>query len=113
MEIKGNRKAIGGRQKEEKRFFTNHRIDIPGKGQDGIMLYLTTDGFVDQHNPRNRRYGSSRFKKFLRDHAHMEAERQGEILLEELKNHQGDEEQRDDITVIGLRIRIPSGRSMK
>ena len=82
----------------------HHWIDIPGKGQDGIMLYLTTDGFVDQHNPRNRRYGSRRFKVFLRDHAHMDVERQGEILLEELKNHQADEEQRDDITVIGLRL---------
>jgi ligand-binding sensor domain-containing protein len=47
IEIKGDRKSIGGRQKEKKHSFTNQEIDILDKNQDGIMIYLTTDGFAD------------------------------------------------------------------
>ncbi|MCP5108173.1 MAG: SpoIIE family protein phosphatase, partial [bacterium] len=98
FEIKGNRKSIGGRQKEEKRFFTNHEIEIPGQNTDGIMLYLTTDGFTDQNNPRNQKYGSQRFKDFLRGHIHLSTVGQKEAFIEELKRHRSGEEQRDDIT---------------
>ncbi|MCK4761021.1 MAG: SpoIIE family protein phosphatase [Candidatus Aminicenantes bacterium] len=104
IEIKGNRRPIGGRQKEEQRFFTGREIDILEGKEEKIMLYLTTDGFADQQNPQNHRYGSRRLKEFLRDHAHLSAAQQKEALLEELRKHQGSEEQRDDITIIGIRI---------
>jgi serine phosphatase RsbU (regulator of sigma subunit) len=104
VEIKGDRKSIGGRQREEKRFFTNHEIDILENKQEKIMLYLTTDGFADQHNPQNQKYGSRRLKKFLRDNAHLSTALQKGVLLEELKTHRANEEQRDDITIIGIRI---------
>jgi ligand-binding sensor domain-containing protein/serine phosphatase RsbU (regulator of sigma subunit) len=107
IEIKGDRKSIGGRQKEKKHSFTNHEIDILDKNQDGIMIYLTTDGFVDQQNPHNQKYGSHRLKKFLRNHAYLSPAQQKEALLEELKKHRGNEEQRDDISIIGIRIRFP------
>jgi len=42
IEIKGDRKSIGGRQKEKKRSFSNHEIEV----QHGDMIYLTSDGFV-------------------------------------------------------------------
>jgi serine phosphatase RsbU (regulator of sigma subunit) len=104
-EIKGDRKSIGGRQKEKKHTFTNHEIDFLGKNQDGIMIYLTTDGFTDQHDPRNRKYGSRQFKQFLRSIAFMPVDRQKEALLKELGKHQADEEQRDDITIIGIQLK--------
>jgi ligand-binding sensor domain-containing protein/serine phosphatase RsbU (regulator of sigma subunit) len=107
IEIKGDRKSIGGRQTEKKHSFTNHVIDILDKNQDGIMLYLTTDGFADQQNPQNQKYGTHRIKKFLRDHAYLNPAQQKEALLEELKKHQANEEQRDDITIIGISIGSP------
>jgi len=108
IEIKGDRKSIGGRQKEKKHSFTNHEIDILDKNQDGIMIYLTTDGFVDQQNPQNQKYGTHRLKKFLRDHAYLNPTQQKQALLEELKKYQGNEEQRDDISIIGIRIHFPA-----
>jgi ligand-binding sensor domain-containing protein/serine phosphatase RsbU (regulator of sigma subunit) len=108
IEIKGDRKSIGGRQKEKKHTFTNHEIDILDKNQDGIMLYLTTDGFADQQNPQNQKYGTRRLKKFLRDHAYLSPAQQKQALLEELKKHRANEEQRDDISIIGIRLRFPS-----
>jgi len=101
FEIKGDRRAIGGRQKEKRRVFTNHEIGI----QSETIIYLTTDGFVDQHNGENKKYGSLRFKKLLQDNAHLPMEQQKEVIIRELTDHRGNENQRDDITVIGIKIR--------
>jgi serine phosphatase RsbU (regulator of sigma subunit) len=100
-EIKGDSKSIGGPQKEEKRSFTNHNIDI----HPDTVIYLTTDGFADQGDPGNRKFGTRRLKTFLETHAHMDMARQKELLLLELKKHRGTEEQRDDITVIGIKLK--------
>jgi len=101
FEIKGDRRPIGGRQKEKRRVFTNHEIDI----QSETIIYLTTDGFVDQHNEENKKYGSLRFKKLLQDNAHLPMEQQKEVIMRELTDHRGNENQRDDITVIGIKIK--------
>lgn len=98
FEIKGNRKSIGGHQREDRRTFTNHEIDGP------VFLYLTTDGFTDQHNVEDKKYGSRHLKKFLRSNEHLNAILQKEALLNELRDHQSGVEQRDDITIIGIRI---------
>jgi len=101
--IKGNRKPIGGRQKEKTRSFTNHHIDFQGE----ITLYLTTDGFAHQNNPAGKKYGSLRLKRFLHANARFGMDRQKAALAEELKSHQGSEEQRDDITIIGVKLGKP------
>jgi serine phosphatase RsbU (regulator of sigma subunit) len=106
IEIKGNRKSIGGRQREEIRSFTNHQIDFSDIDQKEIMIYMATDGFADQHNPGNQKFGTRRLRKFLQDYAHLDTSRQRETLLKALETHQVNEEQRDDITVIGIRLRI-------
>ncbi len=100
IEIKGDRKSIGGRQKEKKRSFSNHEIEV----EHGDMIYLTSDGFVDQNDSEGKKYGSRRLKEFLKAHADLPMDKQREMLLVELERHQGKEDQRDDITVIGIRI---------
>lgn len=100
FEIKGDRKPIGGAQKEKDRQFTTHEIDI----DPDIIIYLTTDGFADQNDVKNKKYGSKQLKQFLLEHAHLGMKQQKEALLEELKRHQGTEEQRDDITIIGIKL---------
>jgi len=108
IEIKGNRKSIGGRQREEIRAFTNHQVDIPiGKnGEEELMIYMATDGFADQHNHQNQKFGTRRLREFLRDNAHLNAAQQMETLVKAWETHQANEEQRDDITVIGIRLRL-------
>jgi serine phosphatase RsbU (regulator of sigma subunit)/streptogramin lyase len=100
IEINGDRKSIGGKQREARRVFTNHKVRI----RAGDVLYLTTDGFIDQNDPGNKRYGSRRFKALLQHCAGLSLSEQREALLAELDSHQGKEEQRDDITVVGLRM---------
>lgn len=101
IEVRGDRKSIGGRQKESKRTYTNHEISVA----KGDMIYLTSDGFVDQPEPNHlRRYGSRRLKIFLESIAEFPADQQKKYLLDELNSYQGSEKQRDDITVVGIRI---------
>lgn len=100
IEIKGDTKSIGGKQKEARRTFTNHEIQI-GKG---VTLYMATDGYGDQSGEVSPKFGTRRFKEFLKSISYLSMEDQYVALIHELKNHQGAEPQRDDITVIGIRI---------
>ncbi len=98
--VAGDKKSIGGRQREEKRVFTDHKIDI----RSGDMIYLSSDGFVDQCNAEGRKFGSRRLKELLTEIAGHESARQNEALRVELDRHQDSEEQRDDIALLGVRI---------
>ncbi|MEJ2628086.1 MAG: SpoIIE family protein phosphatase [bacterium] len=98
-EIKGDRSSIGGRQRK-KWIFTEHELKI----QKGDQFYLTTDGFVDQQNVKNRRYGSGQLKNFLRSISDLSMQEQKKVMTQELVRYQGTEEQRDDITIMGVRV---------
>ncbi len=100
IEIKGDRKSIGGRQKEEKRQFTNHELEI----HEGDMLYMSSDGLVDQHNAQDEKLGSVKLQAKLEAIAHKNMVEQKELLLELLHRHQNNESQRDDITLVGVQI---------
>jgi ligand-binding sensor domain-containing protein/serine phosphatase RsbU (regulator of sigma subunit) len=99
-EIRGDKKSIGGRQKETKRTFTNQPVPCC----KGDILYLTSDGFADQQNVKNEKFGTQRLKEMLLDIATKPLKEQGEILSKALAKHQGTAPQRDDISVMGLRV---------
>jgi serine phosphatase RsbU (regulator of sigma subunit) len=107
IEIKGDRSSIGGRQREAHRVYTARPLDVV----PGDMLYLTTDGFGDQSNPSGKKFGSERLKGLLRTIASKEPSAQQLELESELDKHQGEEKQRDDITIVGVRI-LPPGRTV-
>lgn len=98
--IKGDRKSIGGRQKEAERVFKGKEIDAKA----GDMIYLTTDGFSDQNNRDGQKYGSKRFRVLLSTAAQLPVGDQEGFFEKELDDFMGGEEQRDDITVIGVRL---------
>jgi len=100
VEIKGDRKSIGGRQREEQRIFTNREVVLG----EGDVVYLTSDGFIDQSNPAGKRFGSKRLKGLFNSIAHDNIELQREMLVSALDTHQAEAEQRDDITVIGVKF---------
>ncbi|MBX7222048.1 MAG: FHA domain-containing protein [Blastocatellia bacterium] len=99
-EIKGDKRSVGGMQKEARRTFTNQTIAVGS----GLMLYLTSDGFGDQPSPEGAKYGTRRLKELLSSFAHLPAREQFDTLVSELDRHQGTEVQRDDLSVIGIRV---------
>ncbi|MDJ0839302.1 MAG: AAA family ATPase [Acidobacteriota bacterium] len=98
--IKGDRKSIGGRQKEERRQFTDHVLDYKA----GDCIYLSTDGFTDQPGPAGEKYGPKRFRNFLASIAGQDIADQEKALIKEWTHHLGYGAQRDDVTVIGVRL---------
>jgi len=99
-EIKGDRKPIGGRQKEEDRTFTNNEIEL----QSGMMIYLTTDGYQDQHNINQKKYGVKRFRELLQSIADKPMEEQKNLLESKLNEFSQGEKNRDDIAVMGVKL---------
>jgi serine phosphatase RsbU (regulator of sigma subunit) len=65
---------------------------------------LYSDGFIDQNNDKRERFGSKNFLELINSLYRYTIGDQKEQLVKALKNHQGDEEQRDDITVVGLQL---------
>jgi len=97
--IKGSRRKIGGFNRK-KHSFEEHKLFLP----KGTMLYLSSDGFIDQNNPERKKFGSKDFAQLL-EKIHQDAlASQQKQLLEALRNHQQDQQQRDDITVIGVQL---------
>ncbi len=100
FEIKGDRRSIGGRQKEEERTFSNHEILLSTE----TMLYLTTDGYQDQHNTRQEKFGVKRFRDLLLSISDKPMQEQKEILENTLSEFSQGEKNRDDVAVMGVRL---------
>ena len=99
--VKGTRRSIGGVKKiRNKAKFTNKEISI----QKNDILYLTTDGFIDQNNPNRKRLGTERFVGLLNLIKDEELIKQKELLEQKLFSHMKDAEQRDDITVFCIKL---------
>lgn len=97
--LKGDRKPIGGRYYQEVRF-TNKEIIL----SKGDFLYLTSDGVMDQNAPDMKKMGTKRFVEILTENAGKSLPDQKQALEYELDLHQQGEDQRDDISVIGVKL---------
>lgn len=98
LTLKGDRKSVGGMKKDFQ--FSNQEIVL----KKGDVIYLTTDGYIDQAGPKRERFGSKKFKALIEDIYYIKVSDQKSIFEQALEDHQLDAEQRDDINVIGLRI---------
>jgi serine phosphatase RsbU (regulator of sigma subunit) len=99
-EIKGDRKGIGGWQKDTDFTFENFHFEL----QKGDTLYLATDGYVDASDDNRKKLGVRKYRNLLEAHAHSSMKEQGAYLLSNLYQHQQHTPQRDDITLLGVRI---------
>jgi len=81
--------------------FTNHEVQL----EIGDTFYIFSDGFMDQiGGENNQRFTSERFKKLLMSIYDQPLYEQKEILEKNLKDWMGENSQRDDILVIGVRL---------
>ena len=81
--------------------FSTHELEI----MDGDIYYLFTDGYADQFGgPMGKKFKYKPFKRMLLKNAHLDMEKQKQILDDTLDSWMGDIAQVDDICVMGLRI---------
>ncbi len=99
-QIKGTRRTIGGIRSKNSEAFEKHTIVL----DKGTMLYLTTDGLIDQNSPKRLRFGTPRFLKLLENIHSYDLTKQQTAIENELQSHQGTELQRDDITIMGIKL---------
>ncbi len=81
--------------------FTNHEIVV----QKGDIIYLVSDGYKDQFGGlSNKKIMSKQLKELLIEIADKPMNEQKEILNLFFENWRGENEQIDDITILGIRI---------
>jgi len=97
--IKGDRQSVGYKRSDVNFKFTSHTIRI----EPGMAFYMLTDGFTDQiGGEKNLRFGTRKFTELLKSNHKQPFDEQRNILLEAYTEHRGENEKRDDVTVIGF-----------
>jgi PAS domain S-box-containing protein len=98
-EIKGSKYPLG--YYFEKKQFSLNTIQL----KDNDQLYLTTDGYADQFGGnKNKKLNRKAFKELLISLNGMSGDEQNSFLDYSLRNWKQDEEQTDDVLVIGFTI---------
>ena len=101
IQLKADRLSVGSVIREETGSFTNHNFVL----QKGDMLYMFSDGYVDQTGgPDNKKFFATPFRELLQSISSLDEKKQAEILDETITKWRGAKSQIDDILVIGIRI---------
>jgi len=98
--LRGNRKTIGGIMPDVDSEFVNSRIYL----NPGDMIFLNTDGIIDQNNEHRKKYTASRYHMSILESIDKPMNEIGinvSLMFDEFKAHAF---QRDDITVLGLKL---------
>lgn len=98
--VPATRKSIGGYKTRNKINFDETKII----GQKGDIIYLTTDGYSDQNNKNRKRIGTKNFVKKLHSIRTEPMAFQKKILEQDLEQYMKGTIQRDDITVLGIKL---------
>lgn len=100
IEVRGTRQSIGGYSKKERKPFEVNEIIM----EQGDCFYLCSDGYADQNDANDNKFGSHHLKKLINDIIELPMKEQGAIIRQKFDEHKGTEAQRDDIAMIGVRI---------
>jgi PAS domain S-box-containing protein len=98
-EMVGSRSAIGGRDEGAAKHFETKRFPIT----PGQRIYLTSDGYYSQFGgPKGKKFMKSRFKRTLAEMQALPMSEQRARLRHVLAEWTGDNEQVDDVLVLGI-----------
>ncbi|MBI5219499.1 MAG: tetratricopeptide repeat protein [Bacteroidia bacterium] len=99
LEIKGDKMPVA--IYENMKPFTNQVIKV----NKGDILYLASDGYEDQFGgPKVKKFLSKNLKELLLVNSHLSMAEQKEILNKTFEDWKRDNEQTDDVTIVGFRI---------
>lgn len=97
--LRGNRKSIGG-QRNAGVSFSSHTITL----KKGDSIYLCSDGLIDMQTPDGRKVGALGFRKMTLEMIEEPLSKHQEVWYEKIAEYSKTHEQRDDITVVGVRL---------
>lgn len=98
---KGEQHMIGGMSEGVTKTFKT--LEIPYQEND--VIYMLTDGITDQFGgPQNRKLMRDNFKDMLMDIQHLCLNYQSQLLEQKLLKWRGDNEQTDDILIVGIKL---------
>lgn len=103
LEIKADRKGIGGslRSEDEEVSYTKHEIPI----ESPMMCYIFSDGYQDQFGgEQGRKFMKKKLYKLMLDLYEEDMQTQKEIFIGTFDRWQRDEIQVDDVILIGFRL---------
>lgn len=100
IELKGDRISIGGNQNVKEMTFSDQKITL----KKGDLIFLTTDGYEDSPNHQRKKFGYNRLKNMLSLNSKLDLTSQKYKLMSQLDEHLNGSLQRDDITIMGLRL---------
>ncbi|EAY26331.1 PP2C family protein-serine/threonine phosphatase [Microscilla marina] len=100
--VAGDRKSIGGTQKEEHRSFSLQKVVL----DQGDRVYLTTDGLTDMAMGAKSRksFGTKRLKSFIDQCVDKSIDEQYTLLNGLVEKYKAGTEQRDDILVLAIEL---------
>jgi serine phosphatase RsbU (regulator of sigma subunit) len=99
FELKGDNQPIGVHWEENG--FSNHIIDL----EENDSFYIFSDGIIDQYGGEHRKkFKTANFKKLLLSIQTESMEYQKKLIEDSFTSWKGDQEQIDDVCVIGVRI---------
>lgn len=99
--IKGNKISIGGKHQQSDKKFT--RIDLEVK--EPTTFYFFTDGYQDQFGgERDRKFSPRRMREMFSEIYQYPVEEQKQIIQDRLEEWRKEQEQTDDILVVGIQV---------
>ena len=100
-EIKGSKFPIGGRQINNERLFKTNVVDL----QVGDKFYLSTDGYADQFGgAKGKKLTTKKFKEYILSIKDKHIKQQGILFQNFFEKWMGNNEQLDDICMIGFEV---------
>ena len=83
------------------RHYTQHELTL----RKNDLMYLFTDGIADQFGEMtNQKYLMSRFREFLIEISGLTLTEQYDAVKKEINKWKGDNEQTDDMLLIGIKM---------
>ncbi|MBI1288629.1 MAG: PAS domain S-box protein [Flavobacteriales bacterium] len=99
--LKGSRYSLGAYISSASKSFETHEVEF----EKGDMLYLFSDGFQDQFGgPNDKRFMVKQLKELFEQIHQLPTEEQLDAVTRSFESWKGDNEQIDDVLVMGVRL---------
>ena len=102
-EIKADRMPVGYSNEHGRKKFTNNLVSL----SPNDCIYMFSDGFADQFGgseEKDKKYSGKRLRSTLLDVCELPMKKQKKIMAKTYDEWKGDNEQIDDVLLVGIRI---------